>query len=289
MMKNSRKLKELIKSKQLVMVPGTYDAITALLVREAGFPAAYVTGSGVSLSLLGQPDLNTVSYLELKLRVENICSVLDIPLIVDIDTGFGGPLNLIRLVKDFEQLDVAAVQIEDQSMPKRCGHELGRKLVSKEEMCQRIRTITENRHPEDGLLVIARTDARTSEGIESAIARGNMYLAAGADVIFIESPESIEEIRMMTQKVKGPLLFNNVEGGRSPFLSRETLQDLGINIAIYPNTLTRIMVKGAQILLHELRERGTTEGLWSRMVSHRELFGLFEHDKWVELEKKYFI
>ena len=287
MLKHAAKLKQLIESKQLVMAPGAYDAITATLIGKAGFPAAYVTGSGVSLSLLGQPDLNTVSYLELKLRVENISSVLDIPLIVDIDTGFGGPLNLIRLIKELEQLNVAAVQIEDQVMPKRCGHELGRKVVATEEMCRRIRTITDNRCREQGILIIARTDARTTEGIEAAIQRGNHYLAAGADVIFVESPETMEEIRMVAQQVKGPVLFNNVEGGRSPFLSRSTLQELGIRIAIYPNALTRIMVKSAQGLLHELKETGTTESLWGQMLSHRDLFGLFDHDQWVALEKKY--
>lgn len=288
-MKSSAKLKELIKSKQLVMTPGAYDAITAFLIQEAGFPAVYITGSGVSLSLLGHPDLNTISYLELKQRVENIRSVLNIPLIVDIDTGFGGPLNLIRLVKDFQQLDVAAVQIEDQAAPKRCGHELGRKLVTEEEMCRRIKTIVENRAQEDGLLIIARTDARTTEGIETAIKRANVYLESGADVIFVESPETMEEIERISREVKGPTFFNNVEGGRSPFLKREELERLGFSIVIYPNALTRIIVKSAQTLLRELREKGTTEGLFEQMLTHRELFRLFGHDNWVELESKYFL
>lgn len=286
-MKKSVQLKTMLDSGKLITAPGAYDAISAFLVQRAGFPAAYLTGSGVSLSLLGHPDINTVSYLELKLKVQSVLSVIDIPLIVDIDTGFGGPLSLIRLVKEFEQCGVAAVQIEDQAMPKKCGHELGRKVVSPGEMCSRIRAITENRDRDSGILVIARTDARTSEGIEAAIDRANAYLAAGADVIFVESPETLDEVKQLASDVRGPVLFNNIEGGRSPFLTRETLERLKINMVIYPNSLTRIMTKSAQKLLAELRDKGTTEDLADEMLTHKDLWALFGHDSWVELEKKY--
>lgn len=190
------------------------------------------------------PDLNTVSYLELRQVVQNIRGAIQIPMVVDIDTGFGAPLNLYRLTREFEMLDIAAVQIEDQKAPKKCGHELGRRLVDDDEMIRRIRTIYENR-PENGMVIIARTDARTVAGLDEAIRRGRLYAQAGADVIFVESPESLEEVRRIAREIDAPVLFNNVEGGRSPFLSRQELEDAGVRLAIYPNAQTRVVTKSA--------------------------------------------
>lgn len=285
-MRTSNVFRKYLTQPGLVMIPGAYDSLTALMVEKAGFPAVYITGSGVSLSLLGQPDLNTVSYMELKQVVQNIRSVVTIPIVVDIDTGFGGPLNIIRLIKDFEMLDIAAVQIEDQKMPKKCGHELGRKLVSVEEMRKRIRAIYENRR-DDGIVIIARTDARTTHGLPEAVARANQYLQAGADVVFVESPESYEEVEIIAKETAGPVLFNNVEGGRSPFLTREELERAGVKAAIYPNAQTRIITRKCMELLTDLKEKGTTKAMCGQMLTHRELFAMYDHDKWVELENKY--
>lgn len=271
---------------ELVQLPGAYDCITALMVEKTGFPGIYLTGSGISLSLLGQPDLNTVSYLELRQVVQNIRAAVRIPMLVDIDTGFDSPLNLIRLVKDFERLGINAVQIEDQRAPKKCGHELGRRLVSPEEMASRIETICENRRP-DGLVVVARTDARTTLGLEDAIRRANRYVQAGADVIFVESPESYDEVCRIVKEVDAPILFNNVEGGRSPFLSREELTAAGVRFAIYPNTQTRVITHQCTKLLTCLNETGTTAAMQGNMLSHKDLFALFDHDTWVELETRY--
>lgn len=276
----------MLEKKKLIQMPGCYDAITAKLIEQAGYQALYVTGSGVSLSLMAQPDVNTVSYYELYERVAQISSAVDIPILVDIDTGFGGPLNLVRLVKDFERLDIAAVQIEDQVAPKRCGHEPGRRVVSAEEMIDRIRVIADTRK-EEGLLIAARTDARTSLGIEEAIRRGNAYLKAGADIIFIESPESKEEIVQIGQETEGPVLFNNVEGGRSPFMAAAELQNAGFACVIYPNALTRIMCKSAQKLLSVLKESGTTESVWPDMLNHKEVWKLFGSEQCYELESRY--
>ena len=227
------------------------------MVERSGFPAVYLTGSGISLTLSGMPDLNTVSYLELRQVVQNIRGAIQIPMVVDIDTGFGAPLNLYRLTKEFEMLDIAAVQIEDQRIPKKCGHELGRKLVEDSEMVSRIRTIYENRQ-ENGMVIIARTDARTAAGLDEAIRRGRLYAQAGADVIFVESPESIDEVRRIAADIDVPILFNNVEGGRSPFLSRQELQEAGVKLAIYPNAQTRVVTKKCMELLSSLKETGTT-------------------------------
>ena len=234
----------------------------------------------------GIPDLNTISYLELRQVVQNIRSAIQIPMLVDIDTGFGAPLNLYRLTKEFEQLDIAAVQIEDQKVPKKCGHELGRRLVRDEEMVKRIRTIHENRL-ENGLVIVARTDARTVVGLDEAIRRGRLYLDAGADVIFVESPESYEEVKKIASEIKGPVLFNNVEGGRSPFLSRQELEEAGVKMTIYPNAQTRVVAKKCMELLNTLQQTGTTAGMENEMLSHRELWSMFNSEKWVAIEKKY--
>lgn len=285
-MKSSTKFRALLQTPGVLQIPGAYDCITATMVAQAGFPAVYLTGSGISLALTGQPDLNTVSYTELKQVAQNIRAAVNIPMLVDIDTGFGAPLNLYRLVKEFERMDIAAVQIEDQKNPKKCGHELGRKLVAPEEMVKRIRTIAENRE-EDGLVIVARTDARTSMGVEEAISRGNTYLEAGADVIFVESPESYEEVKKIVSEVKGPILFNNVEGGRSPFLTVDELEQAGVKGTIYPNALTRVICRKCRQLLSALKAEGTTESMWDQMLSHKELWGLFRHDEWVAIENKY--
>ena len=285
-MRTSEQFRNMIKASGVIQIPGCYDCITATIVERAGFPAAYLTGSGISLTLSGIPDLNTISYLELRQVVQNIRSAIQIPMLVDIDTGFGAPLNLYRLTKEFEQLDIAAVQIEDQKVPKKCGHELGRRLVRDEEMVKRIRTIHENRL-ENGLVIVARTDARTVVGLDEAIRRGRLYLDAGADVIFVESPESYEEVKKIASEIKGPVLFNNVEGGRSPFLSRQELEEAGVKMTIYPNAQTRVVTKKCMELLNTLQQTGTTAGMENEMLSHRELWSMFNSEKWVAIEKKY--
>ena len=285
-MRTSEQFRNMIQASGVIQIPGCYDCITATIVERAGFPAAYLTGSGISLTLSGIPDLNTISYLELRQVVQNIRSAIQIPMLVDIDTGFGAPLNLYRLTKEFEQLDIAAVQIEDQKVPKKCGHELGRRLVRDEEMVKRIRTIHENRL-ENGLVIVARTDARTVVGLDEAIRRGRLYLDAGADVIFVESPESYEEVKKIASEIKGPVLFNNVEGGRSPFLSRQELEEAGVKMTIYPNAQTRVVAKKCMELLNTLQQTGTTAGMENEMLSHRELWSMFNSEKWVAIEKKY--
>ena len=285
-MRTSEQFRNMIKASGVIQIPGCYDCITATIVERAGFPAAYLTGSGISLTLSGIPDLNTISYLELRQVVQNIRSAIQIPMLVDIDTGFGAPLNLYRLTKEFEQLDIAAVQIEDQKVPKKCGHELGRRLVRDEEMVKRIRTIHENRL-ENGLVIVARTDARTVVGLDEAIRRGRLYLDAGADVIFVESPESYEEVKKIASEIKGPVLFNNVEGGRSPFLSRQELEEAGVKMTIYPNAQTRVVAKKCMELLNTLQQTGTTAGMENEMLSHREVWRRFNSEKWVAIEKKY--
>lgn len=287
-MQNAEKLRELIQQDELLMLPGCYDGITANLIKKSGFQAAYISGAGVSFSLLGRPDLNLVSYLELKQKIDILCPLLGIPTIVDIDAGFGGPLNIMRLIDDFDRAGVAGVQIEDQASPKKCGHVLGRSVVSIEEMCQRIRTIKDQRpRGENGMVIVARTDSRTILGIDEAIRRGNAYYEAGADAIFVESPETLEEVERIGREIKGPTLFNNIEGGRSPFVGKAELEKYGFKLAIYPNSLARAIIPTGLELLKTLSETGSTEAMWPQMIKHKAMFSLFDFERLVEEEGKY--
>lgn len=286
-MKEKRKvLKKMLTNGPIVMAPGAYDSITARLVQNAGFPAAYMTGSGVSLSLLGIPDLGVVSYAEVLDRVEQIAGSIDIPLIVDGDTGYGGVLSVIRTVKGFEARGACAIQIEDQKDPKRCGHEFGRRLLPAQDMTDKIKAALDSR-TDSNFVIIARTDARTVEGIDRAIERGFQYQEAGADVIFLESPESIEELKRVAAAFRVSAMANMVEGGRTPLLPACELEKLGFRLAIYPNSLTRLFCRIGSELLKELKSSGSTEAFKDRMLTHGELWNFFDVKKWEELEKRF--
>ena len=192
--------------------PGAFDCISARLVETAGFPAVYVTGSGVSMSILGAPDIGVVSFKEVVEHVGRIADIVSIPVIADADTGYGGVVNIFRTVREFERAGVSAIQIEDQEWPKRCGHEPGRRLVSAADMEARVRAAVAARQ-DPNFKIIARTDARTSEGIDAAIARMNRYRDAGADILFIEFPETETELERIVREAPGLHVANMVEGG----------------------------------------------------------------------------
>lgn len=283
----SDRLRARLTGPDLLVAPGCFDCLTARLVETAGFHAAYITGSGLSMSRLGAPDVGLASFSEVADQIKRICDVLTIPVIADADTGFGGPLNIIRTVREFERSGVSAIQIEDQEAPKRCGHELGRKVVEPAEMEARIKAACDARLDE-ALVIVARTDARTALGLEAAIDRAARYLEAGADVLFVESPESEEEMATICRAFPGvPLLANMVEGGRTPVLPVPQLQDLGFRLAIFPNSLTRMIGKMGLDLLRELKSSGTTAGQAERLFDHRALWSLFDYDDWMSLEARY--
>ena len=282
----NQRLRALLAGQDLVVAPGAFDCITARLVSAAGFAAVYVTGSGLSMSALGAPDVGLMSFSEVIDRVKRIADIVDIPVIADADTGYGGPLNVIRTVREFERAGVSAIQIEDQQWPKKCGHELGRMVVEPAEMVDRIKAATDARIDPD-LVIVARTDARTAEGIDSAVERALGYQEAGADVIFVESPESEEEMRLINESLSVPTLVNMVESGRTPLLPTGALRELGYRIAIYPNSLTRIIGRMGQRLLECLAQSGTTAGMAEAMMNHDELWALFEYDKWVDTERRF--
>jgi carboxyvinyl-carboxyphosphonate phosphorylmutase len=280
------KLRSALQPGRMLMVPGVFDCLTARLAECCGFSAMYMTGSGVSISRLGAPDIGLLSFSEILDQAKRIADVTTLPVIADADTGYGGPLNVIRTVRELERAGIGAVQIEDQDWPKRCGHELGRKLVSPQEMVGRVKAAVDARVDQD-LMIIARTDARTMFGIDEALERAHAYEEAGADVIFIESPESADEMRRVTSEFRVPTLVNQVEGGRTPMLSAEELQAVGFGLAIYPNSITRLFGRVGQLLFTELRESGSTRAFSDRMLDHRALWELFEHSSFIELESQY--
>ena len=282
----NRIFRALLTADRILVAPGAYDCITARLVEAAGFDAVYVTGSGLSMSRLGAPDVGLVSFSEVLDQVRRIADVVQIPVLADADTGYGGALNVIRTVREFERAGVSAIQIEDQEFPKKCGHELGRRVVPTAEMVARIKAAVDARTDPD-FVVIARTDARTAEGIDAAIDRALAYGAAGADVLFVESPESAEEMAEINRRIDAPTLANMVEGGRTPILPASRLAEIGYRIAIFPNSLTRLLGKTASAMLADLREAGTTDGWRAQMFGHRELWDLFDYDAWLAVESRY--
>ena len=281
-----RALRERMAAPGIVVAPGCYDCISARLVEVAGFDALYVTGSGVSMSALGAPDMGALSFGEILDRVRRICDAVSIPVIADADTGYGGPLNVIRTMREFERAGVSAVQFEDQEWPKKCGHEPGRKVASSREMEQRIKAAADARVDSD-VMIVARTDAIALEGFEAALERAERYREAGADILFVEAPQSEAELGQVPKRLGVPCLANMVEGGRTPVLPFPTLEALGFKVAIYPNSLTRLFARAGQDLLSSLRTTGSTAALANQMLDHSQLWTLFENERWQALEKRF--
>jgi 2-methylisocitrate lyase-like PEP mutase family enzyme len=264
---HARQFRHLLKAQTPVVAPGVYDALSAALVAEAGFDAAYLSGASIAYTKLGRPDIGLVSAAEVADTIAHIRERVELPLIVDSDTGFGNALNVQRTVRVFERAGASALQIEDQSMPKRCGHLTGKGLIPKEEMVGKIKAALDARVDEH-TAIIARTDAIGVEGFEAAMARAEAYVDAGADVLFIEAPTSPDQLQRISQSFSQrlPLLANMVEGGATPITSADELERLGFRIVIYPGALVRAVVWTTQRLLASLREHGTTARYRNRML-----------------------
>lgn len=264
-------LRARLSSPQILAAPGAYDALTARLVERAGFAAVYVSGAGVSYSTLAAPDVGLVSMTEMAERVASVSRAVSIPVVADGDNGHGGPLHVQRTVRLFEAAGAAAIQLEDQVLPKRCGHLGGVRVVPVEEMVAKLHAAVDARRTRD-LLVIARTDARGVHGLDEAIARAQRYREAGADALFVEAPQSRDEIAAIARALPGlPLVLNQVEGGKTPLVPLADAEALGYRLAIFPNSLVRRFVRAAEELLATLREEGTTARELDRMASFDEL------------------
>jgi 2-methylisocitrate lyase-like PEP mutase family enzyme len=282
--KARQNLRALLDRGELVVAPGIFDGITAHLVKRTGQPAAYMTGAGVAASGFGLPDIGLVTATEMAERARMLVGVLgDIPLIADADTGYGAAMNVVRTVALYEQAGVAAIQLEDQVFPKRCGHLTDKHVVDAAEFELTLAAALDAR-TDDNLLVVARTDARAPLGLDAAIERANRYAQAGADVIFVEAPQSIEEIERIAREVQAPLLINLVLGGMTPLESATRLQELGYAIAIHPSNPLARAVLGMLEGLCELSGGNVADHLPTRPAEFFNLVGMAE---WLALDATY--
>jgi len=262
-------LRERLKDPKIIVAPGCYDALTARLVEQAGFEAGFMTGYGASGSFLGLPDYGLMTMNEMSTICANMNAVIDIPLIGDIDTGYGNPLNVQRTVREFERAGMAAVHLEDQVFPKRCGHMENKAVISMEEHIEKIRAAVEAR---ENMLIIARTDARATDGIDEALKRLEAYRDAGADIVYADALRSTEEMKLVGS-IKGVYKFaNQVEYGKTPMLLTEEIEALGFNIVIFPVSSIFTAAKAVQRLYKELKEKHTTRDF---MAANMTQFGEF--------------
>jgi carboxyvinyl-carboxyphosphonate phosphorylmutase len=264
-MRKTTRLKALIQRPEIVLCPGVYDAYLARTVEQAGFEALYMTGAGVSHARLGVPDLGLVSFSEMLDHAYRIADAVDIPLIADADTGYGNAINVMRTIRAYERAGVAGCHIEDQEMPKRCGHFDEKRVVPAAEMLGKLAAALDARSDAD-FIIIARTDARGVLGLDEALDRARAYAAAGADVVFVESPRSEEELERIGRSVDAPLLANMVETGLTPLLPADRLQELGFSIVIHPGAIGRFIGMQLQPFLRTLKEEGTTISQLDRML-----------------------
>ena len=267
-MLNTTRLRELLVQRGLLVAPGAYDALSARLIAQAGFPAVYMTGFGTAASVLGQPDVGLLTMSEMVSRAAALAAVVgDRPLIADADTGYGNPINVRRTVREYEQAGVAAIHIEDQVWPKKCGHMEGKQVISVDEMVQKIRAAVDARQDPD-FVIIARTDANAVYGLEDALRRGRAYREAGADVIFIEAPRSIEELRAIARAFPDvPLLYNWAESGKTPLLPLEEIHALGFKLVIFPVSMLFAATQALLDLLEALKQGQTSLAFAERMVT----------------------
>ncbi len=270
------RLRELLDRRELIVAPGVYDGLTAQLARRTGHTAAYLTGAGVAAAGFGLPDIGLVTQTEMTERARVIIRALgDVPLLADADTGYGAPINVVRTVREYQDAGVAAIQLEDQAFPKRCGHLPDKELVSDDDFLRALGAALEAR-TDEGMLVIARTDARGPLGLDEAIRRANRYAAAGADILFVEAPESEAEIERIAAEVRAPLLLNLVIGGRTPEQSAARLQELGFAVAIHPSAVLAHAALGALTALCQLRGIKADPFVPSRPEEFFDLVGMRE-------------
>ena len=271
------RLRKALAGKGLITAPGVYDMISARIADGLGFSALYMTGYGVSASL-GLPDAGLVSYTEMRDRVAQICQGTSTPVICDADTGFGGLLNVDRTVKGYEAAGAAGIQLEDQAFPKKCGHTPGRRVVPIEQMVRKLQVAAASRASPE-FLIVARTDARTNHGLDEALRRGEAYAKAGADILFIESPESEEEMARIGRSFDTPIMANMADGGRTPILPRKRLEELGYKIAIFPATGFLATAKALNQVYGVLKETGSSDTLGKELYSFDKFCRMigFEH------------
>ena len=280
-----QQLKQLITSPGYVIAPGAYDTLTARLVQVAGFPAVYLTGGGYSRAS-GYPDVGLLTMTEIVQWIARTVDSVEIPVIADMDTGYGNAVNVVRSVREYEKTGVAAFHIEDQVSPKKCGHYEGKLVITTAEMVGKIKAAVDTRRDPD-MLIIARTDARAMEGFQSALDRMNAYLDAGADVGFVEAPQTIEELTAIPKALGKPAVANVFEGGKTPALPAEKLQAMGYRLGIYPSQTHRAAIAATKKVLAALKRDGHTEAVERELATFNDREEAVNTRHWRDIEQRY--
>jgi carboxyvinyl-carboxyphosphonate phosphorylmutase len=271
---------------KIIVLPGVFDALSAKIAEYVGFEAMFQTGYGSSAALLGMPDFGLLNSGETVDNAMRIIRAVRVPVLVDADTGYGNPLNVWRLVRDLESLGAAGIFLEDQVWPKRCGHMVGKDVIPKDEYIPKLKAALEARQSKD-FIIVARTDARAPVGLEEAIERGKAYRKAGADVIFVEAPRSIEELKRVADEIDAPLVANMIEDGVTPNLSASELLKLGYQIAVFPLSAIYSATFAMRQVLTELKNTGTTKDARNIMVTFKDFNEFMNLDHFVDLERRY--
>ncbi len=280
----STQFRQLLQQESLILAPGAFDGLSARLVEQAGFSAIYASGGAIARSR-GVPDIGLLTLTEVAQRLEQMVEVTTIPIIADADTGFGNTLNVRRTVQILEAIGVAAIHLEDQEFPKRCGHLSGKTLISQADMCDKIR-VAKDAQAHDDFYIIARTDAIAVEGFERALERAHAYMEAGADMMFVEAPESLEQITAIAGAISEPKLINMFYGGKTPLVERQQLQELGYKLVIIPSDLQRAAIFGMQQTLNSISEHGDSASMSSQLVTFQQREDIIGTQNYLEKVKK---
>ena len=288
-MYNKRKIsirERLADDNDIIILPGVYDALTAKIAEDVGFETAFQTGYGTSASLLGMPDFGFLNAGETLENAKRIINSVNIPILVDIDTGYGNPLNVWKIVKDLERIGAKGIFLEDQVWPKRCGHMAGKTVIPKEEYILKLQAAIDAREDNE-FIIVARTDSLAQFGIEEAIERGKEYKRIGADVIFVEAPKTIDQMELIAKEIKAPLLANMIEEGITPNLTADQLRKMGFKMVVFPLSALYSATFAIKQTLQTLKKMGTTKELKNKMITFQEFNDLVNLSAYHQLEKKY--
>lgn len=281
-----KNFKGMLKSKKPLVIPGVYDALGAKIAQKVGFDAMFQTGYGTSATLFGMPDYGFIGAAETVDNARRICRAVTVPVIVDSDTGYGNALSVWKLVKELESAGASGIFLEDQKWPKRCGHMQGKEVISQEEYTEKLSAAIDARESKD-FIIVARTDARATEGLDEAIERGKQNRKTGADAVFVEAPRSIDEMKKIGREINAPLVANMIEGGATPLSSAETLSKIGFNIILYPLSVLYANTFATMNILTELKKTGNTAKYKQKVVNFDQFNDLVELPKFRKMEKKY--
>ena len=279
-------IRERLADDDIIILPGVYDALTAKIAENVGFESAFQTGYGTSASLLGMPDFGFLNAGETLENAKRIINSVNIPILVDIDTGYGNPLNVWKIVKDLERIGAKGIFLEDQVWPKRCGHMTGKTVIPKEEYILKLHAAIDAREDNE-FIIVARTDSLAQFGIEEAIERGKEYKRIGADVIFIEAPKTIDQMELIAKEIKAPLLANMIEEGITPNLTAHQLRKMGFKMVVFPLSALYSATFAIKQTLQTLKKMGTTKELKNKMITFQEFNDLVNLSAYRNLEKKY--